>query len=349
MTTPFPRTRIAGSDRRTRLRAWRGPGLRRGLRVADPEASGSATRMRAALRPPRMSARSATTRRVWCASTKMEFVASVNIDLPFRQVREQRFAAGRVFQPLGGTGGDAGSCAVRTESVFRRAVHRQVVVRHRDQRALRAGDRVRQRLARTLPGDQVEGRNDQRQSGAVVGADQELHRRRRRQLAEDQGEPHQERQLRRGVCARRPAASSRRAFRPRPCRRSSARRRACSRSPTSAATTTLGLERRRAVAGRPRKPGSAQPTARPSSTNVTGNVEFHQPDGGELGPLPPTLAPVGCRARQRDQYDRLVQRGRQPVDQDARNGQSVDLQRDQQQMGRDGGSPVHGLEHASRN
>ena len=68
----------------------------------------------------------------------------------------------------------------------------------------------------------------------------------------------------------------------------------------------------------------------PIKYDVTGNVNFTNPTAANLGALPPSLAPCRCRARQRDQYDGPVQRGRQPLDQDARNGQSVDLQPDQQ-------------------
>ena len=105
-------------------------------------------------------------------------------------------------QPLGGTGGDAGGTAAHPGDVRRRPHQPAVRGRARRQRAVRPRNRLGQRLARPLPGPQLEGRDAERRCSAVVEDRPQLHRRRRRGLAEGQGHADQQRQLFRAVWRR---------------------------------------------------------------------------------------------------------------------------------------------------
>ena len=175
-----------------------------------------------------------------------------------------------------------------------------MVVRSRRQRAVRSGDRVRRRLARPLPGDQVGPQDHQHQSGAVVGdqrpvrrsASASTSRRSRRRSPAMSTTPAA---LAQAARRRRPAGRSRRAG---PAR-SSPPRRARRQRQDQRRRQRVGLERRRPVQPRRRRRGSARTIARRSSTTSTATSTSDNPT---LPALPPTLAPVVgalANARQR--------------------------------------------------
>ncbi len=140
-----------------------------------------------------------------------------------------------------------------------------VGLRHRRQRAIRPRHRVRQRLARPLPGNQIRDQDDQCQSSDLVEARRGPLDRGRRELSAGEGDVHAECQLLGRAVASRGARRHRCRDRRRSTR-SPRPRRGCSRVATSTPTTGPGAGTSGSCGTSTRTTGSARTTGRPSST-----------------------------------------------------------------------------------
>ena len=188
-----------------------------------------------------------TTPQVLPGSFSRESTAAAHVITPSTKFQNQG-SQPALGQPLGGTGGDAGSHGGRAQSLRIDAHYRRMARRHRRQRAVRPEDRIRERLARPLPGAEVGSQDDQHQSRRGLEGDPGFLGGRRSELPAVQGDAHEQRQLHGRVGARlrdggrgRPhspvghSGAHRRDFRPRLLRVDERRR------------LVVGLERRRDV------------------------------------------------------------------------------------------------------